>query len=94
MAWFDKEWKGYDDWLKEVKRGMPSFVDEYIQEHCSTQSPTGTEGREKKRKLPEAVMARSLGILDLDSDDAASPPPAVVTDQRQGATRRTKHRLR
>lgn len=55
MAWFDKHWKGYKDWVKEVKRGMAEFVVSF----GSTIGPETHEQEERTvvRKLPEAILS-------------------------------------
>lgn len=31
LAWFEKHWKGYAPWIKEVKTDMKSFVESFGQ---------------------------------------------------------------
>lgn len=94
VAWFEKHWKGYVPWIKEVKTGMKKFVVAYGNELEENEEYPVAEHEERLvvRKLPDAVMRRReeqrlLGILDSDDEkETFAPQPAkrreVITEAR------------
>ena len=83
MAWFERHWKGYELWIKEVKTGMKNFVISFGDRLEENEAVVEVqEERRVARKLPNAVIERReeqrmLGLLDSDDDETVTPPPAA-----------------
>lgn len=83
IAWFERHWKGYAPWIKEVKTGMRKFVILFGERLERAVGETEQQAeRIVARKLPDAVIKRReeqrlLGLLDSDDDETFAPPPAA-----------------
>ena len=83
VTWFEKHWKGYGPWIKEVKTGMRRFVVSFGQSLEGSEDEVELqEERLVARKLPEAVIKRReeqrlLGLLDSDDKDIFIPTPVA-----------------
>lgn len=98
LAWFQDHWRKFPRWTDTVKKGMKSFVREYIdglQKEQGTPEPA-PPSPVRVHKVPDVVQkrrdeAKALGILDSDDDD--DPFVAVLTVDRDYSNHdhRTKH---